>query len=386
MTEHNAVNRKYLQVLEKEYEAYQKSPKFSLNSEELFCVCRKPDHGELMVACDGCDEWYHFKCVGIEKKYKDLVNNYYCQFCDLLLHRGKSVWKRKCKLDSCYKPIAGQSQFCSAEHGKIYWNIILHKFEETNHSSEVDIAEVVNRQQVENLLQHVQSRNQLNEIGNELPLFDKEQLKVTGSQFSELNANKEKLRMLEENINILRSKYQYLMKLQNVITQVSDILTTSLDPNSIQYNAENPDGNTAIKQHRKSKPRKFKVDICGFDENLLLNDSQWPEFCGTEHYNLISNFTVCSELDRELIVQYYKSPEPFDDESSGTFMSLLRKLCLLDKGKKCHLHGGWFTIYKYGIDLKLKEKEQEKNEIIELNEKLIKMIQIKNWRLYCDDL
>jgi hypothetical protein len=30
------------------------------------CVCQQADNDE-MVACDGCQEWYHFTCVGIRK-------------------------------------------------------------------------------------------------------------------------------------------------------------------------------------------------------------------------------------------------------------------------------------------------------------------------------
>jgi len=46
----------------KQYKKFSNAPKFNLNSEELFCICRKPDYGgELMISCDNCDEWFHFK-------------------------------------------------------------------------------------------------------------------------------------------------------------------------------------------------------------------------------------------------------------------------------------------------------------------------------------
>jgi len=32
----------------------------------LFCVCRLPNEDEDMACCDKCEEWYHYKCLGIE--------------------------------------------------------------------------------------------------------------------------------------------------------------------------------------------------------------------------------------------------------------------------------------------------------------------------------
>ena len=50
------------------------------DDDELYCLCRKEDDGTPMVCCDGCDEWYHIRCV---KLHKDEVNNllvkYYCK-------------------------------------------------------------------------------------------------------------------------------------------------------------------------------------------------------------------------------------------------------------------------------------------------------------------
>ncbi|KAG7906157.1 hypothetical protein KL906_004610 [Ogataea polymorpha] len=77
--------------LQERYNKFSKAAKYNLNSEELFCVCRRVDDGELMVACDGCDEWFHFSCMKLDPKYKDLVSNFYCIFCDELLHKGSTL-------------------------------------------------------------------------------------------------------------------------------------------------------------------------------------------------------------------------------------------------------------------------------------------------------
>lgn len=43
----------------------------SWNSEDdpdrLWCICKKPHNNRFMICCDGCEEWFHGKCVGVTK-------------------------------------------------------------------------------------------------------------------------------------------------------------------------------------------------------------------------------------------------------------------------------------------------------------------------------
>ncbi|KAJ3114110.1 hypothetical protein HK100_001761, partial [Physocladia obscura] len=48
---------------------------------ELFCLCRKPGTDE-MIACDSCDEWYHFSCVGLTANQVDGIISYNCPPCE----------------------------------------------------------------------------------------------------------------------------------------------------------------------------------------------------------------------------------------------------------------------------------------------------------------
>ena len=35
----------------------------------VFCICRMPEeHGEKMISCDRCGEWFHDKCITIPKE------------------------------------------------------------------------------------------------------------------------------------------------------------------------------------------------------------------------------------------------------------------------------------------------------------------------------
>ncbi|KAB1200329.1 Lysine-specific demethylase 5A [Morella rubra] len=43
----------------------------------LYCICRKPYDQRAMIACDQCDEWYHFDCI----KLHSLPKVYICPAC-----------------------------------------------------------------------------------------------------------------------------------------------------------------------------------------------------------------------------------------------------------------------------------------------------------------
>lgn len=59
-------------------------------SERLYCVCRQPYDASLpMVACDGCDEWFHCACVGLTREQALSMDDYYCESCRARQHVGK---------------------------------------------------------------------------------------------------------------------------------------------------------------------------------------------------------------------------------------------------------------------------------------------------------
>ena len=59
------------EVEEEEEEDGEESDTGSWVSEDdpdrLWCVCKAPHNNRFMICCDSCLDWYHGKCVGINK-------------------------------------------------------------------------------------------------------------------------------------------------------------------------------------------------------------------------------------------------------------------------------------------------------------------------------
>ncbi|XP_027080412.2 lysine-specific demethylase JMJ17-like [Coffea arabica] len=51
----------------------------------LYCICRRPYDQRAMIACDNCDEWYHFDCIKLSSPPKI----YICPACDS--HAGEDA-------------------------------------------------------------------------------------------------------------------------------------------------------------------------------------------------------------------------------------------------------------------------------------------------------
>lgn len=55
-------------------------------TEEVYCICRKPNDGKGMIECLTCKEWFHYKCVDLTKAKaapyeKDEDLPYFCPMC-----------------------------------------------------------------------------------------------------------------------------------------------------------------------------------------------------------------------------------------------------------------------------------------------------------------
>ena len=71
-------------------ESGQKRPRESPNDnvisqetspEVLYCHCRRPDDGKFMIQCESCENWFHGRCVGMNREKSKRYPNWRCAEC-----------------------------------------------------------------------------------------------------------------------------------------------------------------------------------------------------------------------------------------------------------------------------------------------------------------
>ena len=50
-------------------------------SPPTYCICNKPDDGDIMIQCDSCLDWFHGKCVNINKSKARVLTTFICPKC-----------------------------------------------------------------------------------------------------------------------------------------------------------------------------------------------------------------------------------------------------------------------------------------------------------------
>lgn len=359
--------------LQKQYDAFVRAPRYAPDSgAELFCVCRKEDNGDLMVACDGCDEWYHFKCMKLDLKWKNLVKSYQCPFCCVLKSHGKPLWKRKCRLQDCFSPIGDQSSFCSPAHGELYWKRVISRFENTS-AVDYDQNERVYPGELNMLMSVMTSRDQLIDLGGELPPPPSNTVSIDplvdecNTKIANLSQKRDKLALKKSTLD---AKLTYILKLKDRITEINSIMN-----NSNQAQQADEDLPAVKPKKKKSKLKNTsKFDVCGYDAHFDIED--WLEFVQSDEYR---NF-IESSIDNESIVKKEYNAVMKREEGSSPMdqdLTSLKWVCLNDK-RKC-IHSNWFTIerddVKSKIDIIVNSLESIDVEIKELN----KLITVQKW-------
>jgi hypothetical protein len=61
---------------------------------ELYCLCRMPQQGRFMIACDRCNEWFHGDCVGVREDQVDPNAPFFCPNCQPKMRKPSSTQPR----------------------------------------------------------------------------------------------------------------------------------------------------------------------------------------------------------------------------------------------------------------------------------------------------
>lgn len=357
--------------LNSEFSKYSKAPKYNYNSDELFCICRKPDSGQLMVACDGCDEWFHFRCMKLDLKYKALVANFYCIFCDNLFHKGETLWKRKCRLPKCFQPIniemgadgvpVKHSKYCCEEHGEQFMreqvlNPVL-KLESQEQPFGLTIAAV------SRVLKDCTNINQFKSLGKELPVFEKDNSDLPEELSKEVKSIDDSVVSIQAEIDFNTLRVKYIQKAKDRVKVFNEAI----------------DSLKLLQQEKKAKPKK--ADLCGYDSLLSKDDGYWKQnligFASFESLVQTEKLTTLEQLNvaEETFERCFKqlSEEDAVMEENNPFSNI----CTKEK-RRCLKHYSWYSIVSDELDLRLQDLENKVEELKKRKEDLF-----TSWNSMC---
>lgn len=318
--EHLPVEFEANEEIAKQFKKYQSSSKFNLNSEEIFCICRKPDlGGQLMIGCDGCDEWYHFKCMKINELYKNLISKFYCKFCQWQ-GKGFTQWKRKCLVDDCWNPISIEndvnSKFCSKSCGIKYFSSLV-----KDHANADKIATLVN---------YCKSKEDFSQLGNRFPeIIDINSIDSQKASFDKLPADVKskletingKITRLNEDIAAATIKVQLLSSYKELMKSLNDKLS----------------GTTEITSKSKAKNNKSKrIELC---------------LCNKQLKHVTQDLIDDVRNNIDTIIQHYHSGE-----------TTFQDICLNER-RKCPRHNGWYNLMHDQVIKSIAQFETELNEL-----------------------
>lgn len=362
---HQEDNEDGSEDIAKQYKKFSGASKFNLNSEEVFCVCRRPDYGgELMVLCDGCEEWFHFKCMKLNKQYSKLVARFYCKFCEWK-SIGYTQWKRKCRLDWCWEPARAdsKSKYCCEEHGIIFLKTKLLDCDKT-------IGDIKSEEIKSTLVFIDGDLEKLDKLGSsfpELPEVIEFKSNKESGQFPEyikkdLSEKNERVEKINQKLSLCQIKSRYLLRLKERIKIINDKLS--------QVQGEDA-SETTNKKSKKSKAKK--IDLCYYDKQLSqtleLNDS-------SKYLPLIDSQDIYQDFKQEIddIIAYYEQNKDGD--------SFNGPLCIKDR-RKCSKHNGWWNLvndelFKHTTELSTKLESLENEKSLILKEYSIQVYEGKN--------
>lgn len=369
--------------ISKQYKKFSNAPKFNLNSEELFCICRKPDHGgELMISCDSCDEWFHFKCMKLNEDHSKLIAKFYCKFCRWK-GVGSTKWKRKCRLEWCWEPIRAdsKSKYCCDEHGITYIKQTLLIKNGINDLIPNDIKSIFNY-----CTTSYNGYQKLVLLGSKFPeLPEISSLKKDGSDISELpeslknnltkiGSNLDKINSL---IDFCRLKSDYLLKIKEKIKIINERLQASYQVEDQTENCEESSKGKRSKDSKSKKSKKF--DLCCYDKSI--NQGIQTDILSK---NDIEKFTISEDIYTDYkeqidnIIGFYR--EHKDDIDSNSWFE--NTICLQDK-RKCPRHNGWWNLINDEVvkrynELSINAKKLEDEKLIMLRNYSIKIYELRS--------
>lgn len=324
-----------------------KKPPSSLNGHsydyedegDVYCICRRGDNGEWMIACDSCDDWFHGSCVNLTEKGSSIVVKYVCPRCT---ETGKSVsiYKRRCRLPSCNLPVEYEdmegsaqeprpkSKYCSREHGLEFFRLLVDKIQD---QQTLD-PHVVTAPQLVTLINNCKTVDSFHKLGTRFPpsksLPTEEEIEKSFSKSDQdiVASLQKQIDELEEKLKYNDYRSQFVQQCKDRAKLIGEELAREEEADQDADDAgdqaeETKPAKPAKSAAKKKKQQKSKKDICGYNSKLTLGEDEWKAF-------------IISEDGQKALTE-----EPQQQSQQNREFT-----CMADK-RKCPRHYGWQSLH-----------------------------------------
>jgi COMPASS component SPP1 len=233
--------------------------------EDLYCICRKPDSGEWMIACDFCDQWYHGTCIKLDESDSPLIVKYCCPPC-VEKGKGQTVWRRKCRLKECKNPVDGNgTKYCCRAHGLLFFR--------TKVGPGAKYSNALDEGTLASLMDQCKNVEDFRALGGEVRQVDENEvlMKLDQRALDAINTKKEQL---EHEIEDWKKRLKYLKLAKDRMKRVSEEAT----------------------QENGGK----KKDICGLDPLFVNDDTETINKLASQE-SLQGHDEICMEERRKCV-------------------------------------------------------------------------------------
>ncbi|CDO75250.1 hypothetical protein BN946_scf184967.g3 [Trametes cinnabarina] len=304
--------------------------------DKLYCICKTHyDEDKVMIACDRCDEWYHTQCLNMNDLEVDLIDQFVCPPCiEANPHLPlKTTYKQRCfaglkhprpsSAAACHKPARGAfSKYCSDECGIAYMQRRIDGWGGDQEVLWASVREVKPREGVVVKISAI--KEEPNGTTNSEP-----KTSVAGG-FGQLvmethQVQKPIMTQYERAITRLHGELYKIAPKREALKKDLEIIMWRQ------------------KLLELAAARAERVEECGWDHRLCLDDDEFAEFAA----GILESY-------EESRVQVDGDPEAM--QVDGTSIEDGAWWC---RGKrKCQRHAGWQKLraLEYEFDQELKEK------------------------------
>ena len=332
----------------------------------VFCVCRRGDNHTWMIGCDGeCDDWFHGKCVNIDRRDADLIDKYICPNCHEK-GKGRTSWKPMCRLPECRKPARvnqkGPSKYCSDDHGREFMRL------KTQHFRLGPGAATVNRDQdpkapddigsrggiltaseLKAAITDVSSAIEFRRLGERIvtppPEEDEDDKKVDRTKEQ---PKKEKKLGLDVDAKGLTYTPDEAAKLEKLRKRRDEILHRQqlLTSRDAFINLVRQRSKTIVERLKQTDPKGGWKDICGYDSRVAWADEEFDEWRQTptgEKAMRDGTLDPPIDADGDTAMDDGNDKDGSDNEDDNGIETLARGVCTK---KRCERHKQWVKVHQ----------------------------------------